>query len=107
MTDIRPLRFRSYFPKDPKLRELVVVPEGDIINTVKESFNELAMLEDDEVCEDQSEPILTHQSLLSLAPQKVNWDLKRDIESRNKKLDRATQKAVAILVGMYPSMKPP
>lgn len=33
-----------------------------------------------------------------LAPKKIDWDLKRDIESKMQKLERRTQKAVATII---------
>jgi len=38
------------------------------------------------------------QSLLSLAPKKPNWDLKRDVAKKLEKLDRRTQRAIAELL---------
>jgi len=36
----------------------------------------------------------TQEPLLSLAPKKVNWDLKRDIEPQMKKLRAATDRTI-------------
>ncbi|CAL2042259.1 unnamed protein product [Caenorhabditis brenneri] len=36
--------------------------------------------------------------LAMLAPKKIDWDLKRDIESKLQKLERKTQKAVATII---------
>ncbi|CAI2349922.1 unnamed protein product [Caenorhabditis sp. 36 PRJEB53466] len=36
--------------------------------------------------------------LAMLAPKKIDWDLKRDIESKMLKLERRTQKAVATII---------
>ena len=36
----------------------------------------------------------TQEPLLNLAPKKVNWDLKRDIEPQMKKLRAATDRAI-------------
>lgn len=35
---------------------------------------------------------------MSLAPRKVDWDLKRDIEGKLAKLERRTQRAIAELI---------
>ena len=36
--------------------------------------------------------------VLNIAPKKVNWDLKRDVEKKLQKLNRRTQKAIAELL---------
>ena len=38
--------------------------------------------------------LLFPQDVLSLAPRKVDWDLKRDIEEKLNKLQRRTQRAI-------------
>lgn len=35
---------------------------------------------------------------LNIAPRKVNWDLKRDIEEKLRKLDRRTQRAIVEII---------
>ncbi|EOD25026.1 hypothetical protein EMIHUDRAFT_222615 [Emiliania huxleyi CCMP1516] len=40
----------------------------------------------------------TQEPLLNLAPKKVNWDLKRDIEPQMKKLRAATDRAIIELI---------
>lgn len=36
--------------------------------------------------------------LTALAPRKIDWDLKRDVNKRLEKLDRRTQRAIADLI---------
>jgi hypothetical protein len=43
---------------------------------------------------------LTEQALLSVAPKKPNWDLKRDVEPNLEYLDRQTQLSLMQLLSM-------
>lgn len=43
-------------------------------------------------------PFFSPQDILNLAPRKVDWDLKRDIEGKLAKLERRTQRAIAELI---------
>lgn len=38
------------------------------------------------------------QDLVNLAPRKPDWDLKRDVAKKLAKLDKRTQRAIAILI---------
>ena len=40
----------------------------------------------------------TFQDLVNLAPRKPDWDLKRDVAKKLAKLDKRTQRAIAILI---------
>lgn len=42
----------------------------------------------------------TEQSVLTLAPKKPNWDLKRDVEKKLEKLEKKTQHAIYELISM-------
>ncbi len=44
--------------------------------------------------------LLSTQDLTTLAPRKVDWDLKRDVSKRMEKLERRTQRAIAQLIRM-------
>lgn len=37
---------------------------------------------------------------LNIAPKKPNWDLRRDVQKKLDKLERRTQKAMLVLMGM-------
>jgi len=44
------------------------------------------------------EPLVDEVDLLSLAPRKVDWDLKRNIAKKLDKLEKRTQRAIAELI---------
>lgn len=81
------VHFRSYIPKDDKLRRLQLPPPAvpDMVKEIGERVKEL-----------------TQQSLdtdiLSLAPKKAAWDLARDMEQRKEVLDRMTEQAIGAMV---------
>lgn len=41
------------------------------------------------------------QDLANLAPRKIDWDLKRNIQKKLDKLERRTQRAIAQIVRKY------
>lgn len=41
---------------------------------------------------------MTRQDILSLAPKKIDWDLKRDVEKKLARLDRRTKRATVELI---------
>ncbi len=45
------------------------------------------------------------QDLLNIAPKRANWDLKRDMEKRTRKLERQTREAYLVLFRGCPSWK--
>lgn len=51
--------------------------------------------------------ILMFQSLLSLAPKKPNWDLKKEIEKKMDRLDQLTQRALIELASSFFSSQLP
>lgn len=42
--------------------------------------------------------IFSFQDLLNLAPRKPDWDLKRDVAKKLAKLEKRTQRAIAVLI---------
>eukprot|EP00698_Gefionella_okellyi_P013959 TRINITY_DN3856_c0_g1_i1.p1 TRINITY_DN3856_c0_g1~~TRINITY_DN3856_c0_g1_i1.p1 ORF type:complete len:109 (+),score=27.40 TRINITY_DN3856_c0_g1_i1:71-397(+) len=83
------LRFRSYIPKDEKLKEKCMKDDEDI-PTSKKVLAEVATFFQEQVLKAEAEA----DSLLSLAPKKPNWDLKRDVEKKLAKLEKKTQRAI-------------
>lgn len=80
------LIFRNYRPRDGKLREKMVA-RVEIPNIEAEIQQRLDAI----LGKDQEE-------VLSLAPQKANWDLKRDVKKKMAVLQRRTQKALLDLL---------
>lgn len=79
------LVFKNYVPKSKDLKELVQktegVPSRDADFQVEEAKKAARQLPDGD------KPVL-------IAPKRANWDLKRDVEKRMKKLSKRTQKAL-------------
>ncbi|CAI9724629.1 Hypothetical predicted protein [Octopus vulgaris] len=81
--------FRSYQPIDEALLEnqLPKAKPGKVEDNIKEQLaaaNLKTSVED--------------VDLFNLAPRKPDWDLKRDISKRLAKLERRTQRAIALLI---------
>jgi coiled-coil domain-containing protein 12 len=79
------IKFRNYTPKDEELRSKKLPPQADLVQNIQKRFEQLSVVQDEE-------------ALLSLAPQKPNWDLKRDISKKMNRLDTLTKRAVADLI---------
>lgn len=79
----KPLKFRNYVPQDEKLQQYKL-SRAEIPDLTEKIEKNLAIIAN-------KEPELND---LSLAPKKVNWDLKRDIKSKLDKLEIRTQRAV-------------
>lgn len=103
------LKFRNYTVRDdkithektavanpPKYEEPVVEAEVDVEGEVTDAC----------VLDQQSNKFLfglqhlfcTQELLLSVAPKKPNWDLRRDVEPKLAKLERRTQRAMILLM---------
>eukprot|EP01099_Mayorella_cantabrigiensis_P004124 TRINITY_DN3104_c0_g1_i1.p1 TRINITY_DN3104_c0_g1~~TRINITY_DN3104_c0_g1_i1.p1 ORF type:complete len:170 (-),score=47.14 TRINITY_DN3104_c0_g1_i1:20-493(-) len=83
-----PLKFRNYIPRDGTLKQKVVFREK-VQPVGLELLEKLDQL---------SKSGLDDTDLLSLAPKKPNWDLKRDLEGKFKKLEARTQRAILELL---------
>jgi coiled-coil domain-containing protein 12 len=82
--------FRNYNPKDDLLKSNVL-PKPNLI----EIENEIK----DQLENSKPEPLIQKEiDLTTLAPQKVDWDLKRDLEKRMKMLEKRTQRAIVELI---------
>lgn len=51
-------------------------------------------------------PFRLSQDLLNIAPKRANWDLKRDMDKRMKKLERRTVECYAVLFRESPRIVP-
>ncbi|VDN17516.1 unnamed protein product, partial [Gongylonema pulchrum] len=79
--------FRNYEPQSDIANKR---DDIDLFTVEKEIADQLADTEDSGAVE----PI----DVKALAPRKVDWDLKRDVEEKLKKLERRTQRAIAQLI---------
>ena len=82
--------FRNYTPKDESLKS-GVLPKPKLI----EIENEIK----DHLDNAKPAPLIEKEiDLTTLAPQKIDWDLKRDVEKKLKVLEKRTQKAIVELI---------
>ncbi|XP_065052563.1 coiled-coil domain-containing protein 12-like [Rhopilema esculentum] len=85
----KPLKFRSYVPKDETLKEKKVEDAKPL--SVKESVKE-------HLEKSKPEAIIDEVDIANLAPRKPDWDLKRDVAKKLEKLQRRTQRAIVELI---------
>lgn len=82
--------FRNYQPKDEELKP-GVLPKPNLIeieNAIKE-----------QLASGKPEPLIEKEiDLTTLAPQKIDWDLKRDVEKKLRLLEKRTQRAIVELI---------
>nr|CAG4638189.1 EOG090X0KZ2 [Chydorus sphaericus] len=81
--------FRSYKPADEGLQKAslpVAQPEA-VDEQVAQELSSAAQA-----------PALEEIDLLNLAPRKPDWDLKRDVAKKLAKLEKRTQRAIAVLI---------
>eukprot|EP00742_Colponemidia_sp_Colp-10_P007126 GILJ01007654.1.p1 GENE.GILJ01007654.1~~GILJ01007654.1.p1 ORF type:complete len:136 (-),score=27.19 GILJ01007654.1:119-526(-) len=85
----KPLKFRNYKPKTAELKELrVEKPDLSVIeNEVEEAAKQVLQKSQEQ-----------NEGALQLAPKKLNWDLKRDVEKKLEKLEAKTKKAIIELI---------
>merc|ERR1712232_496486 len=76
------IKFRNYYPIDPKLRELKI-PEAQTPALVEEITLKLKQL-----------TTQGQDDLLNLAPKKPTWDLKRDLQNKLDVIENRTQRAI-------------
>lgn len=99
-----PLRFRNYTPMDEELRaassrsEVQLEDDGDSTKLPLSKASAKVLLQDSEKLvrdlEEKVHAVIARVDVVKVAPQKVNWDLKRDVAKRLKRLARTTQRAV-------------
>ncbi|KAJ7564751.1 hypothetical protein O6H91_02G031700 [Diphasiastrum complanatum] len=79
------LRFRNYMPRNEELqknrKEAPKLPKFD-----------------DPIAKDPSDITRTEDPIVSIAPKKANWDLRRDVAKKLEKLERRTQRAIIELM---------
>jgi len=77
------VRFRNYTPRDENLKAYVLEKPRvySIAKEIAEKLERIAV----------EDPDLT---VLTIAPKKANWDLKRDLEPKLRKLEARTQRAL-------------
>ena len=82
--------FRNYTPKDESLKP-GVLPKPKLI----EIENEIK----DRLESGKPQPLIEKEiDLTTLAPQKIDWDLKRDVDKRLRILEKRTQRAIVELI---------
>ncbi|KAG6557640.1 hypothetical protein Mapa_000921 [Marchantia paleacea] len=79
------IKFRNYVPRDEQLQQLKIVPPqppkfDDPLAKAPEDVND------------------TEDPLVSIAPKKANWDLRREVAKKLEKLERRTQRAIIELM---------
>lgn len=92
------IRFRNYVPTTETLKDSIVPePEQPSIEVAVEQQQAEIVIADSErrAAEDTTNKDV---DLLNLAPQKIDWDLKRDIAPKLEKLERRTKRAIDMLV---------
>lgn len=82
--------FRNYTPADDSLKE-AVLPKPDLIELESQIKDQLANAKPVQLIEKEID-------LLNLAPQKVDWDLKRDLQKRLNVLEKRTHRAIVQLI---------
>lgn len=103
------LKFRNYSVKDdrithekqaaanpPKYEQPVVEQDGDVEGEV--TSKQMDVLQVGEVRVVTLLYSLSQELLLSVAPKKPNWDLRRDVEPKLAKLERRTQRAMITIM---------
>lgn len=82
------VKFRNYLPKDEALataKQLAAQPEA---------FEEVRLVP----VPGLDETVDVEDAIMTLAPKKANYDLKRDVHKKLEKLERRTQKAMAAMI---------
>lgn len=92
----RTLKFRNYTPFDNTLKPLRV-KKASVPPVVEEIEKKLK----------DAEQNADKVSLLALAPKKPNFDLKRDVEKKLKKLELKTNKVIYEMISTYTTATSP
>ncbi|CAF1206329.1 unnamed protein product [Adineta steineri] len=89
--------FRNYKPSDPaQLSGAIVLPKPKLID-VKSLIDDQIKTSKSSSNENNVNDVTEDVDLLSLAPRKPDWDLKRDVEKKLKRLEKRTTRAIAEL----------
>jgi coiled-coil domain-containing protein 12 len=82
--------FRNYTPKDESLKP-GILPKPKLIEIEDEIKDRLES--------GKPQPLIEKEiDLTTLAPQKIDWDLKRDVDKRLRILEKRTQRAIVELI---------
>jgi coiled-coil domain-containing protein 12 len=82
--------FRNYKPRDEELK-LNVLPRPELIDIENEIKGQLES--------GKPQPLIEKEiDLTTLAPQKIDWDLKREADKKLRILEKRTQKAIVELI---------
>jgi len=84
-TEMSEMRFRNYFPRDDDLQKAKHPPP------VIPKF-------EDPVATDPLQVAGAEDPIVSIAPKKPNWDLRRNVAQKLEKLEKRTQKAIIELM---------
>ena len=89
----RPVNFRNYTPKDASLEATTTEPAAKRSKTEGEekSILERAL---EKAKAESSDVANVEEDVVAVAPKKINWDLKRDIQPKLDRLERRTQRAI-------------
>lgn len=85
----RELRLRNYAPEDEDLKRRRV-PQAKPVAVEEKVKEQLEAA--------KPEPVIEEVGLANLAPRKPDWDLKRDVTEKLKRLERRTERAIAELI---------
>lgn len=80
------LKFRNYEPKSESLQGLAI--EKPSVPSIEEQVGVAEVVHND----------ASQEPLLNLAPKRPNWDLKREMEPKMKKLRAITDRAIVRLI---------
>ncbi|VDL16225.1 unnamed protein product [Hymenolepis diminuta] len=84
--------FRNYNPISDDLKD-GLLPERTMINLEARVADQLEA--------GKAEAVVDEVNLFNLAPRKPDWDLKRGVEKKLKKLERRTQRVIAELIRKF------
>mmetsp|Transcript_412 Transcript_412/g.798 ORF Transcript_412/g.798 Transcript_412/m.798 type:complete len:128 (-) Transcript_412:38-421(-) len=88
------LKFRNYQPKTEELAEAVVEKSQVATLPDVETTTKKRAADSEEQAEEEADQAQDDIDVLSVAPKKANWDLKRDVEKKLQVLERRTQRAI-------------
>lgn len=101
------ISFRNYAPKDASMEQAEEEEEGSATKRMRTEDTKTSGLQEalqaaqSEIASGAATATAKDQTstgVTSMAPKKVNWDLKRDVEKKLAKLERRTQRAIVELL---------
>lgn len=93
----RAISFRNYAPNDASMEEQES-KKARVEEEEQQEQSEPKSALQAALNQAQSEITTKEKSVESMAPKKINWDLKRDVEKKIAKLEKRTQKAIVELL---------